>query len=264
MPYIGYEPAKKPLTSADITDGVITSASISDGTIANADIANSTINLTTKVTGTLPVANGGTGLAALGTSLQVLRTNTGATALEFATLSSDYVLLASTDASSSATVSFDGYFSATYKNYELILSDILPATNNTNFTMRLRKSNADITTSNYRTASHQIWSLSTSASAQQRSSWNGSSIEALTNSQYNVATQSGNGRFTLYNPLGTTSHKKGSWIYNAIGSDAGTDGIFHIQGSFQLVDNANALSGITFYFSSGNIASGNFKLYGIK
>jgi hypothetical protein len=208
----------------------IKSLGITDGTIVNADINASAAIDASKLTG----------------------------------LSSDYVLLASTDASSSASVSFDGYFTSTYKNYELILSDILPATNNTQLNIRLRKSNADITTSNYRTASHQIWSLSSSASAQQRSSWNGSSIEVLTNSQYNVATQSGNGRFTLYNPLGTTSHKKGSWIYNAIGSDAGTDGIFHIQGSFQLVDNANALSGISFYISSGNIASGNFKLYGIK
>ena len=77
MPFIGNQPAKVPLTSADITDGIIT----------NADIANSTINLTQKVTGALPVANGGTGLTALGSSLQVLRTNTGATALEFATIS---------------------------------------------------------------------------------------------------------------------------------------------------------------------------------
>ena len=87
MGYIGTKPSAVPLTSADIADSIITSAKIVDATIANADIANSTINLTTKVTGTLPVANGGTGLAALGTSLQVLRTNTGATALEYATLS---------------------------------------------------------------------------------------------------------------------------------------------------------------------------------
>ena len=53
MPFIGNQPAKVPLTSADITDGIIT----------NADIANSTINLTTKVTGVLPVANGGTNLS---------------------------------------------------------------------------------------------------------------------------------------------------------------------------------------------------------
>lgn len=37
------------------------------------------------VTGTLPVARGGTGLGAVGTALQVLRTNAGATGLEWAT-----------------------------------------------------------------------------------------------------------------------------------------------------------------------------------
>jgi len=101
MPFIGNQPAKVPLTSADITDGIIT----------NADIANSTINLTTKVTGSLPVANGGTGLTALGSSLQVLRTNTGATALEFATISTGAAagqviqVLSSTDQTQRTTTS---------------------------------------------------------------------------------------------------------------------------------------------------------------
>lgn len=39
---------------------------------------------TAKVTGTIPVSKGGTGLTSLGTANQVLRTNSGATALEFA------------------------------------------------------------------------------------------------------------------------------------------------------------------------------------
>ena len=42
--------------------------------------------LTSGVTGTLPFGNGGTGLAALGTALQVLQVNAGATALEYVTL----------------------------------------------------------------------------------------------------------------------------------------------------------------------------------
>jgi hypothetical protein len=81
------------LTSADSIDFILVLGDVlsigtpSDGTVTNAKIAASTIDLTTKVTGTLPVANGGTGLAALGTSLQVLRTNTAATALEYATIS---------------------------------------------------------------------------------------------------------------------------------------------------------------------------------
>ena len=39
MGYLGYKPADKPLTSADITDSVITSAKIVDGTIALADLS---------------------------------------------------------------------------------------------------------------------------------------------------------------------------------------------------------------------------------
>jgi hypothetical protein len=38
------------------------------------------------VTGTLPVANGGTGLTALGTAAQILAVNSGATALEYVAL----------------------------------------------------------------------------------------------------------------------------------------------------------------------------------
>ena len=43
MGYLGYKPADKPLTSADITDSIITSAKITDGTITNTDLASSII-----------------------------------------------------------------------------------------------------------------------------------------------------------------------------------------------------------------------------
>lgn len=49
------------------------------GTVTGTMIANNTISLTTKVTGTLPVANGGTGITALGTGVATaLGVNTGA------------------------------------------------------------------------------------------------------------------------------------------------------------------------------------------
>ena len=71
--YLGNAPTAVPLTSADIADGIITSAKIVDGTIVNADINASSAIAISK-------------LSATGTSLQVLRMNSGATALEFATL----------------------------------------------------------------------------------------------------------------------------------------------------------------------------------
>lgn len=43
MPFIGNQPSAVPLTSADITDGIITSAKITDGTITNTDVASSII-----------------------------------------------------------------------------------------------------------------------------------------------------------------------------------------------------------------------------
>jgi hypothetical protein len=74
MPFIGNKPSAVPLTSADIADGIITSAKIVDGTIVNADINASSAIAISKISAT-------------GTSEQVLRMNTGATALEFATVS---------------------------------------------------------------------------------------------------------------------------------------------------------------------------------
>jgi hypothetical protein len=49
------------VTAAKLADDSVTTAKILDGTILNADIANGTLDLTTKVTGILPIANGGTG-----------------------------------------------------------------------------------------------------------------------------------------------------------------------------------------------------------
>lgn len=50
------------ILAEDIATGAVTTDEILDGTILNEDIANGTIDLTTKVTGILPVQNGGTGL----------------------------------------------------------------------------------------------------------------------------------------------------------------------------------------------------------
>lgn len=53
------------LLTGDVTDDASGVTTIANSAVTNAKILNSTINLTTKVTGTLPVANGGTGVATL-------------------------------------------------------------------------------------------------------------------------------------------------------------------------------------------------------
>jgi len=76
MAFIGNNPTDVPLTGSQIANG----------TIVNANVASNTLNLTQKVTSTLPFANGGTGLSALGTAGQALVVNSGATGLQYSTV----------------------------------------------------------------------------------------------------------------------------------------------------------------------------------
>jgi hypothetical protein len=77
------------IVAADIAEGAVTSSEILDGTVINADIADATIDLTTKVTGILPVANGGTGVdGSVVTDGQVLIGNGTNSNFDLATLTS--------------------------------------------------------------------------------------------------------------------------------------------------------------------------------
>jgi hypothetical protein len=267
MPFIGNKPSAVPLTSADIADGIITSAKIVDATIANADIANSTINLTTKVTGTLPLTNGGTGLATLGTAAQELRVNSGGTALEYYTptvASSDFVLLATSTASSSASISFDGYFSSTYSNYQIHFYN-LDFSTTIDFQIRFRVSNADITTTTYKNANCNAPYVDLNSATDATTSTGTWSSNLITCNGGNPGPSTGDyisqGILYIQNPLSTTSSKMcfGSFVYYRGDAAAITKNDFLGANS-----TISALSGITFKPNTGTIVTGTFKLYGIK
>jgi len=77
--------ATQTLTNKTLTSPTLTTPVL--GTPSSGTLTNCTGLPVGGLTGTLPVANGGTGLTAVGTALQVLRTNSGATALEWASIS---------------------------------------------------------------------------------------------------------------------------------------------------------------------------------
>ena len=221
----------------------IQSLGITDGTIVNADINASAAIDASKLTG----------------------------------LSSDFVLLATTDASSSASISFDGYFSATYKNYKLIVSNVTMNETNCRIALRFRRSNADVTTSDVYTTNAIYSDTYPNTEGDQL---------ARTYAEYLVdsfGTIIGNGwrldssstntiNFECHipDPLGTNNNKsiQSSWGY--LGANGG-----YWQRGISMVTLTNAqtaISGLSFIGSTGStgtggtavITRGNFKLYGIK
>jgi len=257
---------------------------IPSGTTFNASSASvnlPAISLTTGVTGTLPVANGGTNLTTytagnllyasnsttlttlpIGTSTQVLGVSSGLPA--WTSVSSDYVLLASSDASSSASVSFDGYYSSTYKNYKVIISDFIPATNNIGLWIRYNQSGSPVTAS-YQyitTVTNSTVSIPDySAGATGSQSDTKINLNAL-NDQTSTAGFCLSAEVTIFNPLNTANYKR----IQVVGSGMQGNNTYHWLGNTAGLykGNTSALSGITFLCSAGNIVSGNFKLYGLK
>jgi hypothetical protein len=208
------------------------------------------------------------GLARLGagTSGQVLTTQGSGANPQWSTVSSDYVLLATTNQTSSvASVSFDG-FSDTYNSFQIFFSNVIPASNSVHFDGRFRRSNADVTSSNYKSMAGggEIPSGGATNDVQSGGLFNDSRIRFTTGNQVgNTASYGGiTGFITLHNARGTGNYKMGTGIFTHNRSD---DAVF-IRHETGFVDysGTGALSGFTFFFSSGNIASGNFKLYGIK
>jgi hypothetical protein len=187
-----------------------------------------------------------------------LQTN-GSGVLSFSSPSSDFVLLASQNITSAvASVSFDGYFSSTYDNYRIVFYNYTPSSNS-QAKLRLRRSNADVTTSNYSFAR----GLSRTTGADQEvtntdSTINIDSGNMTTGGSYNLNTI-----IDLFNPLGTNNFKTGicsqSGYYDSTNDiyDAGYVG-------FTLKDATTAISGITLYFSSGNVSRCKAKIYGLK
>lgn len=235
----------------------LNASNLTSGTVPSARLS-----LTSSDLPTVPTTKGGTGLTTIGTANQVLRVNSGATALEFGSVSSDFVLLATTDASSSSSVSFDGYFSSTYKNYQIIISSLRPSADATMY-MRFRRSNADVTASNYTYACARghINNSGSSAVDNDPTGFDQSAFDF--GDGLNAGETAGFGaNIMIYDPLDTTVYKtftaQHHWEYtnNAQWQTSNWGGV--------LRNSTAALSGVSFYMASGTISQGNFKLYGIK
>jgi hypothetical protein len=202
----------------------------------------------------------GSGLQRLGagTSGQVLQTGGTGANPSWGTVSSDYVKLATVTANGSASsVSLDGYFSSTYKNYEVHAYNV-KSSSNSRAIWRFNLSGSADTSGNYYQAGRQAYTNSGgSSSAGNPREWAGTSFQFTHNTDDNASAPH-HSVIKIFDPLNASYLTQG--FAQAIGMNS-TQHDHYVYGF--LFNQTTAPSGMTFVSSGGNI-TGEFTLYGLK
>ena len=175
-------------------------------------------------------------------------------------------LLQTQTASSSATIDFTSNIDSTYDSYVFKFINIHPASDNQNFQVNFRDggSSFDATkTTTFFTAQHKEDDSSTNlAYSLGNDIAQGTGFQTLSYAITNDNDGCVSGELKLFNPSSTTFVKHFISRANGMVDDGGiqtTD--FYVAG---YCNTTTAIDGVQFKFASGNIDSGDIKLYGIS
>ncbi len=177
---------------------------------------------------------------------------------------SSLVLLETQTASSSATISFTSNIDSTYKEYIFKFISVHPATDGANLSFQANASggsgyNETITSTTFNAYHDEGDSGTALAYNTGMDQAQGTSFQNLGDNTGNDNDQSVSGELHLFDPSSTTFVKHfiaSSNNYNA--SNYST----RLQ-TAGYINTTSAIDEIQFKFSSGNIDSGTFKLYGV-
>lgn len=212
-----------------------------DGSVSTAKIADSAVNLTSKVTGVLPVANGGTGAASFNPSA--------------------LVKLVTLNLSNSADATIDStYINSTYDTYKFIY-DFMPVANNAYLYTRAIVGGSEDTGNNY---GYEVFPLDGGTISQSDST----NVMAV-HQKYSIGNGDGEGitgEFTLFNVNSTTrptcmSGHSTSFTSNPVP----TQNVF--GGAYKSDQRGKVLNGLRLFMetfsATTNIASGFVTVYGV-
>jgi hypothetical protein len=171
---------------------------------------------------------------------------------EIANNAADVVLISTQTASSSADITFTGLSSA-YSLYAVHLTAVVPASNNVFLYFRTSTDGGSSYDSGASDYSYDIHSSGTSASATT------TRVVLHGNQTGNAANEMFNGIVEIYNPSATTETFIGGRF--TMKDNTGSLRVGSVAG---VRNSAADVDAIQFLFSTGNIASGTFKLYGYK
>ena len=251
MAYIGKQPTPVPLSASDLDDDIISLAKLASGTDGNLITYD---------------ASGNPAAVATGDDGQVL-TSAGAgqpCAFEAAAGGGAWTKIKAQTASADSSIDFlngtdDVVYDDTYDLYMVTIVGLRPAADDY-LSLRYYIDGTWRTDSTYRyglsrpTTGDWTWQYSNS---------NANSLIELGNADGGAVGESGNRRCYFYQPASTVNKPQMEWA----GCKANSSGVLgHYNGAGWYAGTgaeAEACTGIRFYFPSNNIAVGNFVLYGL-
>ena len=193
-----------------------------------------------------------------------IRFNSSANGLETASAGGNLVKIASTTASSSASVSFTSGIDSTYKEYIFFFNNMHPATNDTSFNINFSidgGSNYNVakTTTYFRSVHDEADSYTTVAYEQSRDLAQGTGYQNLSSGIDADDDGSVSGHLHLFDPSNTTFVKQFISVTNAM-----------IHANYTMQDfcagygnTTSAINAVNFKMTSGNIDSGTITMYGV-
>jgi len=174
----------------------------------------------------------------------------------------DMALLHTTTVSSNVgQVQIDGHFTSAFKNYKVIGSNVHLDTDNRNLNLKFMSGGSLLTGSVHRSSMLKLQSNDASSLEGLVEATDTEFAKCLGQNIGNATGEHTNFEITLYDPLATDNFKAFSARANNM-SDIERMILSHTEGFYN--NGQAALSGIEIVPSSGNIASGVFKLYGLR
>lgn len=169
------------------------------------------------------------------------------------------ILLASATASSSTSIIFDNVFNPSlYASYELQFQGVYSATDNVDLRIQLRSTSpADITS--FHRNNELYGRIDSTASGNTANAGSTSGWRMSPNWGTTDINRRGSGAMQIMPIVGEWTHMNYRlFLYSRL-----TLGQYYIAGA-GACEGTTAPAGVKIYFSSGNIATGTFQLYGIK
>ena len=167
-------------------------------------------------------------------------------------------VLSTVTASNSATVDLETTFDSTYDDYIIMISDYVPATDQTDLYMQYKISGSyQSSSSSYNTV--YVYNYQSSSSISIENTGGTTSYIMVARFLGNAYNEVGQFKITLSN-VHDTGRATPAYCYGTCKNGSGES-----QGGFShgIDASGGAVTGVRFKSSSGNITSGNFRLYGV-